>query len=85
MIVFNPSCRKSADVIRDTILTELQLHQNPVVEVPSEASDNYITHVFGSLMKSKHVTQHHVMQHLSVTGEKRKLAIESMNSVYLVG
>ena len=85
MIVFNPSCRKSADEFRDKVLMELQLHQNPVVEVPSEASNNHITYAFGSLMKSKHVTQHHVMQNLTVTGDKKSLAVGVMNGVYLLG
>ena len=91
MIVFNTSCRKktdgvnSAEEFADNILMRLQLHQLPEVEVGLKAKDNHITLTFGSLMKSKRVTQHHVMQNLTITGSKRQLAIDAMNSVYLLG
>lgn len=90
MIVFNTSCRKKSDGINsaeefaDNILMRLQLHQNPEVEVGMKAKDAHVTMAFSALMKSKRVTQHHVMQHLVISGTKRQLAIDAMNAQYLL-
>lgn len=91
MIVFNTSCRKKSDGINsaeefaDNILMRLQLHQIPEVEVGLKAKDNHIALAFSNVMKSKRVTQHHVMQNLTITGVKRQLAIDAMSAQYLLG